>query len=239
MLLPTGLYAGPPFCRALAVSFSFCHPELVEGSSVLHICVLQVSGCALRVSGCAVFWQFESQPFLFGGCFIEVIRLNLNEYTQWGYVDTLVCSNFQPRLNSMVNKRTIINFSLVFFTITLIAYAWIFNDLIAAIVASSTYLLKLLLNVIDLIIKSKEYKRGINIKTTKNKLEEITDVTEGILVIGSLFAMAPDNNLYKIPGRVIWFGQIVNFILVGPIVEIFAGIPMKMTYGGWKLRYRK
>jgi len=33
MLLPTGLYAGPPFCRARAISFSssFCHPELVEG----------------------------------------------------------------------------------------------------------------------------------------------------------------------------------------------------------------
>jgi hypothetical protein len=38
MLLPTILYAGPPFCRALAISFSFCHPELIEGSRGLHVC---------------------------------------------------------------------------------------------------------------------------------------------------------------------------------------------------------
>jgi len=38
MLLPTGLYAGPPFCRALAISFSCCHPELVEGSRGLYVC---------------------------------------------------------------------------------------------------------------------------------------------------------------------------------------------------------
>jgi hypothetical protein len=34
MLLPTGLYLGPPFGRAVAFLFLFffCHPELVEGS---------------------------------------------------------------------------------------------------------------------------------------------------------------------------------------------------------------
>ncbi|MEO5995042.1 MAG: hypothetical protein ABIN89_00010 [Chitinophagaceae bacterium] len=72
--------------------------------------------------------------------------------------------------------------------------------------------------------------------TPKNLIDKINTVLEGGLVISSLIAMVFDNDLYRIPGRIIWFGQVAAFILVGPLIEIFAKIPMKMTYGGWRIR---
>lgn len=50
MLLHTGLYLGPPFCRAwLFFVFSFCHPELVEGFGKLLL-----SSCNGAVAGYTV-----------------------------------------------------------------------------------------------------------------------------------------------------------------------------------------
>lgn len=137
--------------------------------------------------------------------------------------------------------HSIYNFTFVITVFLLIIYAWINDNLKSAITAGSIYILKLLIDNIDLIITARNHKNGIATEGSKNKLDYITQVIETILVIGSLFAMAPKDDLYRIPANMIWFGQVASYILVGPIIGIFADIPMKMTYGGWspKRKLRK
>jgi hypothetical protein len=129
-----------------------------------------------------------------------------------------------------------IKLAIVITSFLLIAYAWIFQKTPIAIIGAILYLGAMLYDVIDLIVKSKKFKDGQDIEVAKSTSDKITTILEGILVIISLIAMAAENDLYRIPGQIIWFGQIAVFVLVGPIVEIFAGIPMKMTYGGWRVR---
>lgn len=118
----------------------------------------------------------------------------------------------------------------------IIAYAWINQKGSIAIFGAILYLLVMLYEIIGLIINSKKIKEDKNLEVTPDKLEKITTVLEGILVFCSLFAIMTENDLYRFPGQIIWFGQIAVFILGGPIIKFFTGIPMKMTYGGWRVR---
>ncbi|MBA4260078.1 MAG: hypothetical protein C0446_13015 [Chitinophaga sp.] len=94
----------------------------------------------------------------------------------------------------------------------------------------------LLYEIIGLIINSQKIKEAQDLQITKSKSVKITTLLEGILVVGSLVAIASGNDLFLIPGQIIWFGQIALVVLVGPIVEFFVGMPMTMTYGGWRVR---
>lgn len=118
----------------------------------------------------------------------------------------------------------------------LIAYAWVSQNESIAISGAILYLLIILYEIIGLVINSKKIKEDENIEVTPNKSEKVTTVLEGALVLFSLFAIISDYDLYRFTGQIIWFGQIGVFILGGPIIEFFTGIPMKMTYGGWRVR---
>ena len=96
------------------------------------------------------------------------------------------------------------------------------------------HLTQMLYDLVDLAVKSKQFQKGMDVVTPKNFINKLTSALEGVLVITSLIAMAPSNELYRIPAAIIWFGQVAVFILVGPIVGLFAKIPLDMTYGGWR-----
>lgn len=134
-------------------------------------------------------------------------------------------------------RHSDIKLAIVTISFLFIAYAWIFQNTKIATIGAIVYLGALLYDIINLIVKSKRFK---DIEAARSKSEKFITILDVILAIGSLVAMAAENDLYRFPGQVIWFGQIAVFVLFGPILEIFAGVPMKMTYGGWRIRkYRR
>ena len=92
-----------------------------------------------------------------------------------------------------------IKLAIVITSFLLIAYAWIFQKTPIAIIGAILYLGAMLYDVIDLIVKSKKFKDGQDIEVAKSTSDKITTILEGILVISSLIAMAPENDLYRIP----------------------------------------
>jgi hypothetical protein len=131
---------------------------------------------------------------------------------------------------------------IVIVSITLIGLGWIIQNFTIATIGAIFYLTGMLYDLGFLIIKSKEFKNKKEIEPQKEQqtVKEIIDLLDGVLVISSLIAMCFKNDLYRVPGGIIWFGQILVFILVGPIVATYANIPMHMTYGGWRPRkFRK
>ena len=129
-----------------------------------------------------------------------------------------------------------IKLSIIISSFFLFANAWTFQKGIIAIFGAILYLGAILYEVICLIINSRKIKEAKDLQITKSKLDKIITLLEGILVVGSLVAITSGNDLFLISGQIIWFGQIAFFVLVGPIVEIFVGIPMTMTFGGWRVR---
>lgn len=136
----------------------------------------------------------------------------------------------------MQNIHSKVKLVIVATSFLLVAYGWIFQKDLIAIFGSILYLGAMLYSILGLMANSNKIKESRGLDHAKSKSEKITKLLEGIIVISSLIAMTLENDLYHIPGQIIWFGQIVFFILGGPIVEYFTGLPMKMTYGGWRVR---
>ncbi|WP_316767468.1 hypothetical protein [Pedobacter frigiditerrae] len=136
--------------------------------------------------------------------------------------------------------RSNIRILILILSIIFISSSWILKDLEYAIFGSIIYCLALVFDTIFLIIDSKSFKAGKPIIDHERKIDKIFRIVEGILVMGSLIALAHPNKLYSIPGKTIWYGQLIVFILVGPIVGIFANIQLEVGYGGWRpKKYRK
>lgn len=137
-------------------------------------------------------------------------------------------------MNRKGQIHTKIKLVIVILSILLISYGWLVKDTTIAVIGAFLYLAQMLYDLIDLAVKSKQFRKGMDVVTPKNFINKLTSALEGLLVITSLIAMAPSNELYRIPAAIIWFGQVAVFILVGPIVELFANIQLDMTYGGWR-----
>jgi hypothetical protein len=51
---------------------------------------------------------------------------------------------------------------------------------------------------------------------------------------------ASNNEAMAISGAMLYIGRIVKYLIVGFILQEVAGIPLRMTYDGWKVgRYRR
>ena len=102
------------------------------------------------------------------------------------------------------------------------------------------YIASLVIDLIQTIIDSKKFKKGI-VAENKNKstLAGITHLVQGLITLYGLVAIFIENpEVIKISGQIIWFGTIVGYALVGAFASLITGIPLTMTHGGWKVRYR-
>lgn len=125
-------------------------------------------------------------------------------------------------------------------SITVILSSWALKNINYAIVGSIIYSIALLSDTVKLIIESRKFKVGEATKYHERKIDKTMRLIESIVIVGSLIAMAHPNVLYSIPGKTFWYGQIIVFILVGPIIGIFANVELELTYGGWRpRRYRR
>ncbi|AEW00262.1 hypothetical protein A4D02_23315 [Niastella koreensis] len=108
------------------------------------------------------------------------------------------------------------------------------------LVGAFCYILSLLFDLAQAIILSRKYKKGIVEGKNKSRLVGVSGLLQGSLILYGLIAIYIEHpKEIEISGQIIWFGSIAYYALVGIIVSELTGIPLTMTYGGWKAGYRK
>ncbi len=74
-----------------------------------------------------------------------------------------------------------------------------------------------------------EYKKG------KTPIEKVTGWVRNIVVLGGLGLTV----VGKVPGIIIWVGTLVGYVIAAQITQSVAKIPLRMTYGGYKVDRRR
>ncbi len=73
----------------------------------------------------------------------------------------------------------------------------------------------------------------------RTKSQKLVDGMWNWLVIVGLIlwgvGSASNNEAMAISGAMLWIGRIVNHLIAGFILQNVAGIPLRMTYDGWKV----
>jgi hypothetical protein len=122
-----------------------------------------------------------------------------------------------------------------------IGYGWVLKIEIISKIGAFLYLLVLIAGFVTLIIESIKYRNGNWEKqmTEKSIFDSISNILEGLVLVSGVIAMITDNNLIKTTGIIIWVGTIIFYILFGIIIQFITKLPLKMTYGGWHIKYPK
>jgi hypothetical protein len=125
-------------------------------------------------------------------------------------------------------------------SIILLGFGWYYQEMTAAIGGAMFHILNILVGLLFMILKSKQFQKDNSVEMPNTLTDKISYIIECVLVFTSLIVLGSKNELFLLPGQIIWGGQMIMFALIGPILENFAGIPMRMTYGGWRVgRHRK
>ncbi len=82
---------------------------------------------------------------------------------------------------------------------------------------------------------AKVYRAGTWKPDAEGGLEKAASVLRGIIIFAGLILCISQNTA----GIIIWVGVIVCWIASGVITEHVAGIPLKMTYGGWAVNRKR
>lgn len=141
------------------------------------------------------------------------------------------------RFNELENMiKIILRPFFLLVSISCIGYGW-FSEIVSfAIAGAFVYILSVISSLVELIINSKKYRSGESVYFTNSKYITFTNILDYILLGCSALAFFSDKDLFRMPANIILLSQLSLFVVFGPIIEIFSGIPMQMTFGGWKIR---
>jgi len=132
-------------------------------------------------------------------------------------------------------------------SVIFILYGWDLKDQLVSIIGAIVFLCSLLIKLYNTYLLSKEYrnmkdKEEVFIQEKCNVILKIERGIEGTITIASLIGAVvfqDSDRIYFYPPLIIWVGIIVTYFLSGIIVSEIANIPLRMTYGGWKVYYPK
>jgi hypothetical protein len=123
----------------------------------------------------------------------------------------------------------------------LLAYGWLTPNPIFAKVGAIIYLLMSAFSLIGTYQASKQYRNGEWEPENKKQtmIQILSRVLELTILFVGLFAMMigqqDDKRGLLVAGIIIWVGNILVWLISGFIAQSVAGIPLRMTYGGWKV----
>ncbi|MCO5242179.1 MAG: hypothetical protein M9904_19230 [Chitinophagaceae bacterium] len=138
--------------------------------------------------------------------------------------------------NIIYNLKLFLNSSSLF----LIVFGIIRESEDLVIVGSIMFLISLFFTTLYIILLAKNFKDRTSSDRTPENESGLNDLFEGLIVIYGLIALVISEPVYfNYSGQLIWFGTILYYILNGIIVSWIMNIPLKMTYGGWRVRYKK
>jgi hypothetical protein len=84
---------------------------------------------------------------------------------------------------------------------------------------------------------AKEFREGIWEPKEKTTLGTMTDWVRGIVLYGGTVLSVIQKR--DEPVFILWVGIIGCWFLAGVIAQIVGGVPLRMTYGGWKVDRRR
>jgi hypothetical protein len=100
-------------------------------------------------------------------------------------------------------------------------------------------------SVVEMYFSARFYREGRDEKWNKEKstsekwVETTWDWLPSFGLVLIVVAAASKNETIGMFGITLYFCRIVSYFIMGLIAEYVAGIPQRMTYGGWKIdRYR-
>ena len=111
-----------------------------------------------------------------------------------------------------------------------------------AVLGSVLYLVVLAIDLVFVVLMSKEYRSNAITSVPSEKLStlhhKLSRIIEGGIAVAGLIGFAvgskvTDNGLYSLPGAIIWVGAILFYFASGVIVSSITSIPLRFGYGGW------
>jgi Ca2+/Na+ antiporter len=132
-------------------------------------------------------------------------------------------------------------------SVILILYGWITKNQFISIIGAIVFICALFINLYKTYLLSKEFKNRkdeeeISVQEKDNTTSKIERGLEGTITIASLIgtlAFQDAERIYFYPPLIIWVGIVVIYFISGIVIREVANIPLRMSYGGWKIYYPK
>lgn len=105
---------------------------------------------------------------------------------------------------------------------------WLKSEVVQKI-AAYLFLAFEVVGLVECYRAAKAYKAGTWKPEPEGALEKTASALRNIIIIGGLILCVTENTA----GIIIWVGVIVCWFASGVTTQNVAGIPLKMTYGGW------
>lgn len=124
----------------------------------------------------------------------------------------------------------------------LLTYGWLAIDSSSALTGAIIFVVIEAVSLLDLFRIKRLYARGeLNSENEQpTRLDIIAIFVQGSMTVSSLIgiviAKSAQYSSLAISAWIVWLGSIALYVAGGFIVSVFIGIPLKMTYGGWRSR---
>lgn len=139
------------------------------------------------------------------------------------------------------NIRYYLKFLLNLSSIFLIVFGVVQHTENLVVVGSVIFLVSLLITTLSVIKLSRSFKNktSSDIETSEDE-SSINNLLEGLIILYGLVALViSEPSYFEYSGQIIWFSAILFYVLNGIIASWITNIPLKMTNGGWRVKYKK
>ncbi len=120
----------------------------------------------------------------------------------------------------------------------LLLLGWTNEIVLLTTMGAVLYLIILVGNFGMTIIEARKYQNDVVKSESEGKWSKlIAELIQGAILISGLGAMLFKSSVFETPGRIIWFGTILIYVVCGFAIQLIIKLPLKMTYGGWRIKY--
>ncbi len=120
----------------------------------------------------------------------------------------------------------------------IILFGWLNGIYILTLYGGIIYLISMGISSLIVIIESKNYMVGM-VEFKKDFLVKLIYFIDSAIILSGFISIFTEKVIYKNVGMIIWFGTIVFYALNGILVSMITKLPLKMTYGGWRINSSK
>lgn len=139
----------------------------------------------------------------------------------------------------MIEKLSILKIVTLITSSVLIAYGWIMKNEAVSVIGAIIFLVALAAGIVSIALEAKRFREGKLEEQNSHNIffGDLSSILEGSIVISGLAAMLTNDSVFRTPGMIIWFGTIAIYVICGVFISSLTNLPLKMTYGGWRIRY--
>ena len=128
-------------------------------------------------------------------------------------------------------------------TAGLFSVGWLTGLSVLALAGAGLYVLTIGIELILVYRESKQYlsAEGQSEKPGAKQIwaQRLEVWLDGLIPIAGMVAVLVDRPGFSLPGAVVFLAAMVGYFAGGVIVQVVAGIPLRMGYGGWYVARRR